>query len=113
MSLNPETPPIKKDIEDETSETEENEAGQEKEVEKEMRSFNESVLVKVTPAGERFLKEYYAKKGIENFTLEQDKEGWSKFILWELARVFGNQLDPGNPKNLPFDMRFMMDKKAE
>ncbi len=73
-------------------------------------NFNDYVLVKVTPAGEKIWDEHWAEVRVimgnpEAGILERDEDGFTKIQLWELANVFGPAMCNGS-RALPVEMNF-------
>jgi hypothetical protein len=68
-------------------------------------NMNRSVRVKLTDHGraqhwEFFLRNY--RHGFDYIKPKTDEEGWSKFKLWELMRIFGPSFYEGMV-DLPFE----------
>ena len=77
-------------------------------------SFNNPVLVKITPAGEKLWHEHHAasKELAESigmpglYEITRDKDGYTRMQLWEVANIFGKAMSMG-VVDLPVDMNFM------
>jgi len=72
---------------------------------KTIRNFNEIVWVKITPAGEQILEEYYKRLNVKVPELERDAEGFTEMQLWKVANIFGKEMRNGQD-NPSIEMTF-------
>ena len=70
-----------------------------------IRNFNDPVWIKITPAGERILEEYYKALNVKAPELKRDAEGFTEMQLWEVALIFGKEMYNGQA-DLPIEMTF-------
>lgn len=81
-------------------------------------NINEYVKVKLTELGISILKEKRNKqnkefealglKGFGEYIPDLDEEGYTKFQLWDLMRMFGDSLSNGT--EIPFETTVIMTK---
>lgn len=79
-------------------------------------NINQIVYAKLTNAGRQIHKSHYDKMlgayksyVYESYRPKEDKEGFSKFHLWDLMRIFGPYLYDGCL--LPFESDFIIKGK--
>lgn len=80
-------------------------------------NLNDTVLVKVTPAGWAYAEAQWAIFNAQTgrslpFALlrdqhQPDRDGWSRWQLWELANTFGAEMFNGNMA-LPIEMNAIL-----
>jgi hypothetical protein len=75
---------------------------------------NEQVKVKLTDKGKDiFYHQYdetnksYGREVIKPYFHEVDKDGYTKFVLWELMRIYGQHLSNGC--DIPFETEIMFE----
>ena len=88
-----------------------------------MTNFNEKVKVKLTNYGVQILEERRQKlnefiktkngKGLGDYKLKVDDEGYTSFQIWELMNTFGDAMQLGTVEPFHGDMLFMNGKVIE
>ena len=71
-------------------------------------SINDFVLVKLTPAAEAVWARHWTptrrllegKSGVPDAVRHTDSEGRTRFQLWQLMEIFGQEMFMGNPRQM-------------
>jgi len=73
-------------------------------------NINNYVWVKLTPAGVEYHRKHWEEYGTNISPPTVDKDGFSKFQLWEVMFIFGPLMYNGqSPQTRPFEMAFRFD----
>ncbi|EKD66719.1 MAG: hypothetical protein ACD_49C00020G0009 [uncultured bacterium (gcode 4)] len=73
-------------------------------------NFNNYAFVKLTEHWIKVREKYFQKLGLDakNHPLEVDLKWFAKIQLWELMKIFWNEMKQAS-LNLPFDMNFQIE----
>jgi len=79
-------------------------------------NLNDFIKVKLTPRGERIHFDYYYKylprfSSAELCFPTKDKEGFTKYMLWEFAHIFGEHLYNGAEQLIQKNEVIIVDNK--
>ena len=74
-------------------------------------SINSDVWIKLTNEGKRILELYYVDSHGNKIEMNRKtKNGYTKFQLWEVMYLFGNEMSIGKT-SLPFETNIKIDEK--
>lgn len=73
-------------------------------------NVNSSVLVRLTPEGEKHYISYLNRYHVDpNRSVNSDADGYVKFQLWDLMKIFGSEMFMGN--DLMFKTKILLNKQ--
>lgn len=73
-------------------------------------NINDYVWVKLTEKGRQLYRDEYYRLMKEYPKIEEDKEGYSRWQMWDLMQTFGSFCGLGSP--LPFETDVFFDDKT-
>ena len=73
-------------------------------------NINEYVYVRLNDTGRKIDKDYWARFNCRPISLVEDKQGYSRWHLWDLMNMFGEYIFMGC-REVPFDTNILIDER--